>query len=221
MSARGGTALLAGVVAAGVGAAWLRRRGAGTATRDVAIRGAGPVELSGAAPLADRRRAHDGLGTGHVAPPAWEPAALGAVATWVPAPPASRLGRLLALVWAAPLSVLGVALAAASGAVPRRRSDVWVAAPARGLFGVAFQRRGFAACTLGHVVVAAHEPSDALLRHERVHTRHSERLGPLTAPAYLGLMAVYGYTRHPLERAARAGARAGGTPRRPVSRAGP
>lgn len=166
-----------------------------------------PDEVSGAAGLPDRSRARVGLGTGHVVAPAWEPAALTALARWVPSPPATGWGRALALGWAAPLTLAGVILAAASGVWPRRRGDVWVAAPARGVFTARFARRGFVACTLGHVIVAARQPDAALLAHEHVHVRQAERLGPLMAPLYLGLMAVYGYARHPLERAARTGAR--------------
>jgi hypothetical protein len=63
------------------------------------------------------------------------------------------------------------------------------------------------------VVVARGQPSAALLAHELVHTRQAERLGPFMAPVYLGLLARYGYLRHPMERAARrAGRRARGLP---------
>lgn len=163
-------------------------------------------DVSGAARLPDRSRERVALGAGHVVAPSWEPAPVTALAGWVP-PPVTGWGRALALGWAAPLTFAGWILAAASGVWPCRHGDVWIAAPAGGLFAARFARRGFVACTLGHVIVAAREPTDRLLAHERVHVRQAERLGPLMAPVYLGLLAVYGYARHPLERAARTGAR--------------
>lgn len=183
----------------------LARRGRGVGVR---LGDVGPLgDLSGAAPLPDRSRAPVGLRAGHLVAPSWEPAALTALARWAPSPPATTWGRILVRVWAAPLTLAGLVLAAASAVRPRRRGDVWVAAPARGLFTARFSRRGFVACTLGHVIVAAREPDAQLLAHEYVHVRQAERLGPLMAPLYLGLMGVYGYARHPLERAARAAVR--------------
>lgn len=214
-SARRTRALAAvAVLAAAGGLAALARRERGASLpieggRRVELGEAPPGDLSGAAPLPDRSRERTAVGSGHVVAPRWEPAALTALARWVPAAPSTPLGRALARVWAAPLTAAGLALAAASAAVPRRRGEVWVAAPARGLFAARFARRGFVACTLGHVIVAAREPADGLLAHELVHVRQAERLGPVMAPLYLGLMGVYGYARHPLERAARAGARRG------------
>lgn len=166
-----------------------------------------PADVSGAVPLPDRSRDPVALGAGRLVPPSWEPAALTALARWVPSPPATAWGRALVRGWAAPLTLVGVTLAAVSGVRPRRHGDEWVAAPASGVFTALLARRGFVACTLGHVIVAAREPDEGLLAHERVHVRQAERLGPVMAPLYLGLMAVYGYARHPLERAARAGGR--------------
>lgn len=174
-------------------------------------------DLSGGAPLRDRRRARAALGSGHLVAPTWEPAALTALAAWVPQQPATAFGRAVATLWASPLTAVGLLVALASGAMPRPHGGAWVAAPARGLFAFAFTRRGFAACTLGHVIVAADEPSDALFDHEIVHVRQGERFGPLMAPAYLGLMAIYGYARHPMERAARAGARRATAARSPAA----
>lgn len=203
-SALAGVAALAAAAATAVVAA---RRDGGGMRVSFAEDAPQPGDVSGAARLPDRSRARMGLGAGHVVAPAWEPAALTALARWVPSSPATPPRRALALAWAAPLTLAGLVLAAASGVWPRRRGDVWLAAPAGGVFTARFARRGFVACTLGHVIVAAREPDDRLLAHERVHTRQAERLGPLMAPVYLGLLAVYGYARHPLERAARVVAR--------------
>ena len=123
--------------------------------------------------------------------------------SWIPAPPVHPLARILAYLWAAPISVAGLLAGLASGAVPRLRHGVLLFAPARGLTGAVVRRRGFAAAGLGHVVIALNEPSDELMAHELVHVRQAERLGPFMAPAYLVLLAVHGYRDHPMERAAR------------------
>ncbi len=107
-----------------------------------------------------------------------------------------------AYAWAAPISLAGMLAGAAAGVRPHWRSGVLVFAGARGLTGWVLRSRGFAAGALGHVVIAAQEPSEQLLRHELVHVRQAERLGVLMAPVYLGLLAVYGYRAHPLEVAA-------------------
>ena len=141
--------------------------------------------------------------------PVGEPRALTALAWWVPSAPRHPLARLAARIWAAPLSALGLGLAAASATRPRPQAGALVAAPAdRGAFRLGFTRRGFRAVTLGHVILAREEPDARLLAHELVHVRQAERLGPLMALLYPGLMPVYGYARHPMERAARRGARA-------------
>jgi hypothetical protein len=61
-------------------------------------------------------------------------------------------------------------------------------------------RRGYAAITLGHVLVFAHEPTDALWTHEIRHVKQYERLGLAFLPLYLRLYAKHGYAAHPLER---------------------
>ena len=61
--------------------------------------------------------------------------------------------------------------------------------------------RGFAAITLGHVIVANRPLSDGLLAHELEHVAQHERWGPLYYPAYLAA-SVLGYKRNPFERAA-------------------
>lgn len=118
------------------------------------------------------------------------------------------------MVWAAPMTLVGLVVGAAAGVRPRRRDGVLLFAPARGLTGALIRRGGYAATGLGHVVVAVEEPSPALMAHELVHVRQAERLGPFLAPAYLALLAVHGYSRHPMERAARLAASAAGHPRR-------
>lgn len=142
-----------------------------------------------------------------VVPPSWEPVALEALATWEPAAPRQRLTRMVAYAWAAPLTLVGLLAGALTGVPPQLREGVVVFPRAGGLPGAVLRRRGFAAGALGHVVIAVDELDPTLFAHELVHVRHAERLGAATAPVYLGLLAAYGYARHPLERAARRGAR--------------
>lgn len=136
------------------------------------------------------------------APP--DPRPLATLAGWRPAAPARPLRRAAAYAWAAPVSAAGLLAALAGGRARLRVADgVVVLSGVRGLTGTALRLRGFTAITLGHVVLCRDEPSPALLAHELVHVRQAERFGVLLAPLYLGLLAVYGYRRHPMERAAR------------------
>lgn len=162
--------------------------------RTVAVAAAVAV---GAAVVHSRRRAAAGV-AGRIGSrlEAWLP----------PAPPTPAL-RVAARLWAAPMTIAGLLVGAVSLTPPRLCHGVVLFSPARGLVGAMIRRRGFAATALGHVVIAVDEPSPALLAHELVHVRQAERLGPLMAPAYLALLAVHGYHRHPMERAARLAAR--------------
>lgn len=168
--------------ALGVAVVWAARRLA-------ALRAAPSVPAEGQGPAS--------------AAPVWEPSALRRLAAWEPAPPPTAGLRLAAVLWAAPLSAAGLLAGLGSLRVPRLEGGIVLFARARGLTAAALRRRGFAAATLGHVVLALGEPSPELLAHELLHVRQAERLGVLMAPAYLGLMAPYGYARHPMERAAR------------------
>ena len=86
-----------------------------------------------------------------------------------------------------------------SGARPRFRDGVFLYVADRGLSRWMLSRRGYAAITLGHVVVAGREPSAALLRHERRHVEQYERLGLSFLPLYLLLYRRHGYAGHPFE----------------------
>ncbi len=145
------------------------------------------------------------------------------LAGWVPSRPASAIGRGAAALWAAPASALGLLAAASTGGRwrwDRQGGCIVVSGGERGVNRLQ-ARLGFAANTLGHVVITRdREPSPVLLAHEIVHVRQTERLGVLLAPLYLWLMARWGYRHHPLERAARLGAEralreAASTDRRP------
>lgn len=119
--------------------------------------------------------------------------------------------RLLGYLWALPVTVLGLALAAlagASGGSVRLRAGVveasggWVGRLLRG----GRYRQGGAAVTLGHVILARDAACLARSRqHERAHVRQFERWGPLLLPAYglvgvwLRLRGYHPYLDHPLE----------------------
>lgn len=140
--------------------------------------------------------------------PPWEPEFLARLARWQPTRPATPAGRLAAAVWVAPMTMLGLAAAATTGTPLRRTDDGWLATGIGGPVGAELRRRGFSATTLGQVILATGEPSDALLAHERMHVRQGERFGVVFGPLYVALLLVYGYRRHPLERAARLAGRA-------------
>jgi hypothetical protein len=137
------------------------------------------------------------------------------LAGWVPPPPPTPAWRMLAHLWAAPLTVPGLTLALVSGGRPRwsRAHACWIATGVGGVPGLALRGLGADANAIGLVVLSRRQrPAAALLEHEVVHVRQAERLGPLLLPLYLWLAARYGYRDHPLERAARLGARRRTTP---------
>jgi hypothetical protein len=146
------------------------------------------------------------LQSGLSAPAGW----LGArLARWTPSPPSTTPGKIVARVWAAPLTAMGVLVAFMSGSRPvwDERWQCLVARGVRGPSALALRAVGARANTIGHVVLTRpHEPPVRLLAHEAVHVRQAERLGVLLVPAYVWLAARYGYRNNPLEVAARAGA---------------
>lgn len=125
------------------------------------------------------------------------------LAGWVPKPPRGRVGRMVTYLWASPPSGVGLLIAALSGTRPVVRDGVLLFSGVRGPVAWALSQGGYAAMTMGHVVLSRGEPSSALMAHELVHTRQAERFGPFMGPVYWYLLARYGYVRHPMERAAR------------------
>lgn len=212
MSARGGRrrrirlAIGIGIGAAGGAAVWLGRQ-ARPPLQQWCFSDDRPVtgDLSGApSHLLSQARTNPAPRSGaHVAPVDREPLLLQALASWEPALPRTRAGRVCAYLWAAPLTLAGLLAAATAGVAPRLRDGVVVVAPAAGPPAWVLRRRGFSATTWGHVVLALIDPDPPLWAHELVHVRQAERLGPAMAPTYLLLLALYGYSRHPMERAAR------------------
>lgn len=135
--------------------------------------------------------------------------ALERLSHWVPERPRSVALRAAVALWAAPLTLVGLAFALVAGARPSYDDDLGclVATVIGGPSRRALALVGADANTIGQVVLARPErPSAALLAHEAVHVRQAERLGPLLLPVYAVLSAARGYRRNPLERAARLGA---------------
>jgi hypothetical protein len=105
----------------------------------------------------------------------------------------------LGLVWSAPNSLLGLAFALLSLALPRPQNGLLVAESNRGLAYLFLTRRGFGAITFGRVVTSAIPITPRLLVHESHHSRQYEVLGPFFLPVYVWLHARHGYTDNPLE----------------------
>ena len=99
--------------------------------------------------------------------------------------------RLLRYLWAVPYTLLGLLLGGAAVLCGGRwRLYHGVVEFYGGRAGAAVARLprslGFAAMTLGHVILAVDRSTLAQLRrHEHVHVRQYERWGPLFVPAYL------------------------------------
>ena len=113
--------------------------------------------------------------------------------------PAAR--SLRGYLWAGPNSLIGLVGALTTGKRPVRWRGVLLFEDARGGLARFLRWRGFAAITLGHVIVANRPLDDELAAHELEHVAQHERWGPLYYPAYL-LGSVLGYRRNPFERAA-------------------
>jgi hypothetical protein len=104
--------------------------------------------------------------------------------------------------WAGPNSLVGLVGGLSTRSRPVRWRGVLLFEDAQGGLARLLRWRGFAAITLGHVIVANHRPlDDEILAHELAHVAQAERWGPLYYPAYL-LGSVLGYRRNPFERAA-------------------
>jgi len=103
--------------------------------------------------------------------------------------------------WAGPNSLVGLVGGLTTRSRPVRWRGVLLFEDASGGLARFLRWRGFAAITLGHVIVANRPLSDGLLAHELEHVAQHERWGPLYYPAYL-LGSVLGYRRNPFERAA-------------------
>lgn len=115
----------------------------------------------------------------------------------------------LGFIWTLPNTLLGLLAGALTFQRPRTAHGLLLFD--RGPRGLTawLRRARREAMTLGFVVVSASPVEGQLLAHERHHVRQACAWGPLFVPAYLLLALLFGYRRHPFERAAR---RAAGEP---------
>jgi hypothetical protein len=104
--------------------------------------------------------------------------------------------------WAAPNTLVGLLAALTVRARPARWRGVLLLEDAGGGVAWVLTVRGFAAITLGHVIITNQPVSDTLLAHELAHVAQHERWGIAFYPAYL-LTSLRGYSRNPFEAAAR------------------
>lgn len=144
-----------------------------------------------------------------VLPPVQGPLAR-AVGGWVPSQAQSPLGRLAVMVWASPVTAVGLALAALTGSRPRWDAEhgVLVVEGARGPGMVLLRWLGMSANAVGQVIITGRDRIPPLtMVHEAAHVRQAERLGPLLPVLYFWFAGRYGYRHNPLERAARRAAR--------------
>ena len=109
----------------------------------------------------------------------------------------SRWGYL----WAGPNSLVGLVGGLTTRSRPVRWRGVLLFEDASAGLARFLRWRGFAAITLGHVIVTNRPLNDEILAHELAHVAQAERWGPLYYPAYL-LGSGLGYRRNPFERAA-------------------
>lgn len=111
--------------------------------------------------------------------------------------------RVLAYLWAAPNTLLGLVLGLLAFQRPRSARGILIFdGPVRGtLWVIRLFRRS--AVTYGHVVLSNTRLEGRLLDHELHHVWQYERLGPLYIPLYLLIWVFTGYRRHPFEEAAR------------------
>ncbi len=104
-----------------------------------------------------------------------------------PARPPLMVGRVACYAWAAPTTLLGLIAGTITlgtgGRVQGRRGALEFHGGFAGWF---FDRIGFGAMTLGHVILGRDAPIlDELRDHEQVHVRQAERWGPAFLPAYM------------------------------------
>jgi hypothetical protein len=98
-----------------------------------------------------------------------------------------RVSRTLVYAWTAPTTLVGLTAGALTlctgGRVQRRLGTLEFHGGFSRWFGRAF---GFAAMTLGHVIIGRDTHClDFCRGHEQAHVRQAERWGPLFIPAYL------------------------------------
>ncbi len=126
----------------------------------------------------------------------------------VTAPPPTGARRIAAIAWASPTTAVGLLLGVVAAGTWEWREDLG-AIVVSGARNPLVRMGGFAGQGVGHVIVSSRDPvPPRLLVHESAHVRQAEQLGPFTLPLYFWWLARHGYRHHPMERGARATARA-------------
>jgi hypothetical protein len=126
-----------------------------------------------------------------------------------------NMPRILAYIWAAPATALGLVVVAASCLSGGSARIIRGAVEVHGGFATRLLRRGIpligpgAAMTLGHVILGRDvDCLNASREHEHVHVRQYERWGPLFLPIYVTASVVLWlcgrdpYLNNPFEREA-------------------
>ena len=111
------------------------------------------------------------------------------------------MGMVLRYLWASPNTLLGLLVGIFMFSKPRRAGGVLLFESGWGPVVWVMRKAKTGAVCLGHVIVSRVPVEGRVLRHEMVHVRQYERLGPAFIPLY-----VYQCLRHglinPLEREA-------------------
>ena len=108
----------------------------------------------------------------------------------------------LGFIWTSPNTLIGLVAGLLTFQRPRIAHGLLLFDRGPRGLTAAMRRMQRAAMTLGFVVISSEPVEGRLLLHERRHVRQYCVWGPLFIPVYLGLAVVYGYRRHPMERAA-------------------
>jgi hypothetical protein len=108
----------------------------------------------------------------------------------------------LGFIWTSPNTLLGLLAGLLTFQRPRIAHGLLLFDRGPRGLTAAMRRMRREAMTLGFVVVSARPVEGVLLAHERWHVHQYCAWGPLFIPVYLGLAVIYGYRRHPMERAA-------------------
>ncbi len=101
--------------------------------------------------------------------------------------------------WALPDTLVGAGLALLSASSWQFVDGLALCYGDRGLAHFLLKRRGFAAMTLGRVVVAVEPLQRAVWMHEMQHARQAEQWGIGYIPAYLINQLRTGYANNPFE----------------------
>ncbi|MCZ6534375.1 MAG: hypothetical protein V3U95_00235 [Dehalococcoidia bacterium] len=105
--------------------------------------------------------------------------------------------------WSLPVTLVGIAAVLLSLPSLRLKEGMVICRSNRGLAYLLLTRRGFAAITLGRILIVTKDLSLHLWHHEVEHARQAQRWGVLFIPLYLVNQARYGYRSNPFEVAAR------------------